>query len=145
MSIFAQSDGKNQMSCVLKKCLSTKSSNMIGRWFHPMNIWIMAVCDLNLIGAKYQSKHTPIVTACQVISHNLKLMKFGCCNVQTSKFHMNLYMTSSVARQQVLPDVTYFVAFWEYLWLLTKTTTQKGKIFQNKNCISTIDGNAPKI
>ena len=51
-----------------------------------------------------------LLTACQLISHNFELMKFGCCNVQTSKFHMNLYMTS-VARQQVLPDVTYFVAF----------------------------------
>ena len=42
-------------------CRPNHSSHLIGRWFHPMNIWIMAVCGPNLIGAKYQSKHTPIV------------------------------------------------------------------------------------
>ena len=44
-------------------CRPNHSSHLIGRWFHPMNIWIMAVCGPNLIGAKYQSKHTPIVMA----------------------------------------------------------------------------------
>ena len=72
-----------------------------------------------------------LLTACQLISHNFELMKFGCCNVQTSKFHMNLYMTS-VARQQVLPDVTYFVAFWEYLWLLTKKNNPERKNFSKQ-------------
>ena len=52
----------NQVLCSMKSvCRPNHSSHLIGRWFHPMNIWIMAVCGPNLIGAKYQSKHTPIV------------------------------------------------------------------------------------